>query len=81
MTEEQIRKAYLDFQENNPIRHCSLEAQLLEFGKVCAIEATKMCNDYYQNELDNLYKDYAKRLDELREESKQSKERNNGRRK
>ena len=41
MTEGQIRKTYLDFQENNPIRHCSLEAQLLEFGKICATEATK----------------------------------------
>ncbi len=41
MTEDQIRKAYLDFQENNPIRHCSMEAQLLEFGKVCATKATE----------------------------------------
>lgn len=39
-----------------------------------AKKATKICNDYYQNELDNLYKDYAKRLDELREENGQAKE-------
>lgn len=41
MTEEQIRKAYLGFREDNPIRYYSIEAQFLEFGKVCAIEATK----------------------------------------
>ena len=37
-------------------------------------EATKECNNYYQNELEDLYKDYAKRLEELREENGQAKE-------
>ena len=30
-------------------------------------EATKECNEYYQNELDEVYKDYAKRLEAQKE--------------
>ena len=32
-----------------------------------AKKATKMCNEYYQNELDEVYKDYAKRLEAQKE--------------
>ena len=56
MTEEQIRKTYLDFQKNNPIRHCSLEAQLLEFGKLCATEATKEVKEEFESCLEAMIK-------------------------
>ena len=42
-------------------------------------EATKECNEYYQNELDDLYKDYAKRRDELEKENAELKADNDAR--
>ena len=62
MTEELIRKTYLDFQENNPIGHCSLEAQLMEFGKICATEATKELQEE-ANEWKTRFENLQKYLD------------------
>lgn len=39
-----------------------------------AKKATKICNEYYQNELYDLYKDYEKRLDGLKAELADAKE-------